>query len=136
MATERIYKAVDETGKEYVFQSEQKGNSLFLTLKKELFSAAKKLWVLKDLSKAKAGDEGYYLVPRTIVMMGDMRTYFCEREDYTYTQGVEPIMSMYVLKLENLCALVRIERNYKYRFEICWYIYNYPCISRKSSIKY
>ena len=118
MATERIYKAVDESGREYIFQTKREGNSLFLTLKKELFANAKKLWVLKDLSEAKIGDEGYYLVPRTIGTMGDFRVFFREREDQTYTQGIEAIMSMYVLKLPQLCALVRIERNYKHRFEI------------------
>ena len=118
MATERIYTAVDESGNEYVFQTERKGNSLFLTLKKELFANAKQLWVLKDLSEAKIGDEGYYLVPRTIGTMGDFRVFFREREDQTYTQGIVAIMSMYVLKLPHLCALVRIERNYKHRFEI------------------
>ena len=118
MATERIYKAVDESGREYIFQTKREGNSLFLTLKKELFANAKKLWVLKDLSEAQIGDEGYYLVPRTIVTMGDFRIFFRAREDQIYTQGVDAIMSMYALKLPQLCALVRIERNYKYRFEI------------------
>ena len=69
---ERIYKAVDETGREYVFETEQREGSLFLTLKKELFKDAGKLWVLKELSSAKTGDAGYYVVPRGISMMGDM----------------------------------------------------------------
>ena len=117
MATERIYKAVDETGKEYVFETERKGKSLFLTLRKELFANAKQLWALKDFSEAHVGDEGYYLVPRAISMMGDIRTFFREREDKTYLYG-STIMSMYALKLPHLSALIRIERNYKYAFEI------------------
>lgn len=117
MTIERIYKAFDETGKEYVFETERKGKSLFLTLKKELFADAKQLWVLKDLSEAHVGDEGYYLVPRAISMMGDIQTFFREREDETYVRD-RPIMSMYALKLPHFCALIRIERNYKYAFEI------------------
>lgn len=118
METERIYKAVDETGKEYVFETERKGNSLFLTLKKELFAKAKQLWVLKDISEAHVGDAGYYLVPRAISMMGDIRTLFRAREDETHIFRDLPIMSLYALKLPNFCALVRIERNYKYGFEL------------------
>ena len=114
---ERIYKACDEAGREYVFDTERKGNSLFLTLKKEVLKDAKQLWVLKELSTAKAGDSGYYLVPRGISMMGDMQVMFTDRADQVY-QRRAPVMSMYVLRLENYCALVRIERNYKYAFEI------------------
>ena len=118
MSVKGIYRAVDESGNEYLFETERKGSSLFLTLKKELFANAKRLWILKDLSEAKIGDEGYYLIPRTIGTMGDFRVFFREREDQSHTQGIEAIMSMYALKLPQLCALVRIERNYKYRFEI------------------
>jgi hypothetical protein len=114
---ERIYKAVDETGKEYVFETERKGKSLFLTLKKELFRDAKQLRILGDLSEARVGDDGYYLIPRAIASMGDIQTFFREREDETY-RSQAPIMSMYALKLPTLAAVVRIERNYKYGFEI------------------
>lgn len=134
MMTERIYKAVDETGKEYVFETERKGKSLFLTLRKELFANAQQLWVLKDLSEAHVGDEGYYLVPRSISMMGDIRTYFRAREDETHIFRDPTIMSLYALKLPGFCALIRIERNYKYGFELSvqggvyhmapWFVFN------------
>ncbi|MBQ8552021.1 MAG: hypothetical protein IJ428_04315 [Clostridia bacterium] len=114
---ERIYKAYDETGKEYVFEVNRQGGSLFLTLKKELFEGAKQLRALRDLSETKAGQDGYYLIPRNIGMMGDMQIMFTKRADETYLHD-RPIMSMYALKLENYCALIRIERNYKYAFEI------------------
>lgn len=115
--TERIYKAIDETGREYTFRSEQRGKSTLLTLDKETIRDAKQLWILKDLSTAHAGDEGFFLVPRGISMMGDMYVRFTERADEEYLRRA-PIMSLYVLKKADYSALVRIERNYKYQFEI------------------
>lgn len=112
-----LYTACDETGKEYRFLTERKGSSLFLTLKKEDFRSVKRLWVLRQLSMANAGDEGYYLVPRGTSMMGDLQIAFTERADESYLRS-KPIMSLYVLKTPTVCALVRIERNYKYAFDI------------------
>ena len=88
-----------------------------MTLKKEAFKGAKKLWVLKELSAAKAGQSGYYIIPRSIDMMGDMQIMFTDRADEAGLCRA-PIMSFYVLKKEDYCALIRIERNYKYQFDI------------------
>ena len=115
--TKRSYKACDETGREYEFDCLQKDGSLFLTLKKEAFKGAKKLWVLKELSAAKAGQSGYYIIPRSIDMMGDMQIMFTDRAGEAGLCRA-PIMSFYVLKKEDYCALIRIERNYKYQFDI------------------
>lgn len=115
--TERHYYAVDENGRQYPFSCERRGKSLFLTLPRQDFAQARKLWILKELSVAHAGDEGYYLIPRGISMMGDMQILFTAREDETYARSA-PIMSLYVLKKTDLCALIRIERNYKYQFDI------------------
>ena len=115
--TEKIYKAHDDAGREYTFRSEKRGDSLLLTLPKESIRDAKRLWILKELSTAHAGDEGFYLVPRGISMMGDMYIRFTERTDTSYLRRA-PVMSLYLLKKADYCALVRIERNYKYQFDI------------------
>ena len=114
---ERIYKAYDEAGREYLFDVETKGERIFLTLPKEKFADAKQIRILPELSTAKAGDEGYYLIPRAISMMGDMQIFFTERADESYQRG-KTIMSLYVLKKKDYCALIRLERNYKFVFDI------------------
>lgn len=114
---EQLFTACDETGKTYAFEAEKRGKSIFLTLKKEAFLGAKQLWILRELSAAKAGDDGFYLVSRGASMMGDMYVRFSDRADETYRRGAV-LMSMYVLKTPTVCALVRIERNYKYEMEI------------------
>ncbi|MBO5271011.1 MAG: hypothetical protein J6B77_09510, partial [Clostridia bacterium] len=114
---EQLFTASDETGKTYAFEAEKRGKSIFLTLKKEAFLGAKQLWILRELSAAKAGDDGFYLVSRGASMMGDMYVRFSDRADETYRRSAV-LMSMYVLKTPTVSALVRIERNYKYEMEI------------------
>lgn len=117
MLNEQWFTACDDRGRTFAFDVKKCGGSIFLTLKKELFSDAKRLWALGALSSARVGDDGFYLVPRGISMMGDMFIRFSERADEVYVRNA-PIMSVYVLHTPTVCALVRIERNYKYAFEI------------------
>lgn len=111
------YFGVDESGKQYKFDVLTDGNRHFLTLKKEAFVNARSLRVLGELSAATAGDEGYVVLPRRISMLGDIQMFFKPRGDVTYTYG-QPIMSYYGIKREGLCCIVRIERSYRYAFEV------------------
>ncbi len=110
------FHAVDEKGSVYPFLAVRNNNRISLTLKKEFFKNVKTLRALGSFTEAKAGDVGYYVQPRNINMMGDFLTFFKEREDTTYTFG-RPVLSLFGIKKPGLCALVRIERNYKYSLE-------------------
>lgn len=110
------YRAVDEAGKYYDFDVLERKSSVLLTLKKQTIEGVQKLWVLPDLGTARAGDEGYFILPRNISMVGDIQIFFTEREDMTYTYD-KPILSAYGIKRPGLCAYIRIERNYWYGFE-------------------
>ena len=109
--------AFDENGKEYLFEQEKKDNSLFLTLRKNQFLGVKKLYLLKELSTAYAGEEGYYIISRNIHDLGDLQVLFTDREDGIYTQKRQ-IMSFYGIKTKKHCCLIRIERNYNYYMQI------------------
>ena len=80
MISDAFY-AVNENGKRFYFDVLDTGNSLLLTLKKEVLWGCKQLRVLPELGAAKAGDEGYWILPRTISRVGEMQTFFTERED-------------------------------------------------------
>ena len=72
------FRAVDETGKSYPFQTLLRKNSILLTLKKQTIEGVQKLWVLPDLGTAHAGDEGYFILPRNISMVGDIQILFTD----------------------------------------------------------
>ncbi len=110
------FHAIDEKGTIYPFQTVREDNRIVLTLKKEVFENAKTLRALGSFTEARAGDAGYYVQPRNVGMMGDFLTFFTEREDVTYTFA-RPVLSLFGIKKTGLCALVRIERNYKYSIE-------------------
>lgn len=110
------FNAVDENGTVYPFQCEVQGNHIALVLKKETIAGVRQLRALGELTRAAAGEDGYYLQPRNISMMGEFQTFFRAREDVTYAVG-RPVLSLFGVKKPGLCALVRIERNYKYRIE-------------------
>lgn len=107
------FTAVDENGREYLFASARKDNIISLTLKKETIKDVKKLHVLPKLAKAKAGDNGFFITPRNLEMNGDLLVRFEDKADAHYEYGL-PVMSCYGVKTPEVCALVRIERNYKY----------------------
>ncbi len=109
--------AVDEKGKQFPFEQFDDGQTLRLTLKKAVFQKAKQLRLLTELSAAEAGEEGYYILPRTLGMTGEIQTFFTPREDQVYTYN-RPVMSWYGIKKKDFCCLVRVERNYYYSYEI------------------
>ena len=112
----RYIYAVDNTERKIHFDAEWGENSVRLTLALESFRNSDTLRLLPELSRAEAGDDGYYIIPRKISIGGDILTKFREREDVTYTLK-KPIMSAYGIKRSELTAYIRIERNYKYAFE-------------------
>ncbi|MCQ2426782.1 MAG: DUF5696 domain-containing protein [Clostridia bacterium] len=109
--------AYDENGKQLEFTVSEKNGNKLLTLDKSLFSNSKKLRLLPELSMAHAGDEGYYVMPRNIGMRADFQVFFKDRPD-AVTEYSKPIMSFYGIKKPGLCCIVRLERNYKFRYEI------------------
>ena len=115
--TDLCFRAVDENGKSYDFDVFRQKDSILLTLKKQTIEGVSKLWVLPELGTAQAGDEGYFILPRNISMVGDIQVFFTAREDVSYTYD-KPILSAYGIKRPGFCAYLRIERNYRYDFEV------------------
>jgi hypothetical protein len=111
-----IFDAIDETGKVYYFDKKPIDTGFELTLKKETLQGAKKIYLLPTLSKAKVGDEGFYITPRNLDMKGDIYTSFKDREDVKYIYN-RPILSSYCIKTPNVCCLVRIKRISHYYLE-------------------
>ena len=111
----QYFTAVDDKGKVHIPHIEERSGSYFLTFNKETLKDVQKLRVLPMLAKAKAGSEGFFITPRNIEMSGDLLVKFVPREDTCYSYNL-PIMSCYGIQTAEVCALVRIERNYKYSF--------------------
>lgn len=109
-----LFYAVSEKDRRYDFDVLDTGKSFLLTLKKEVLQECKQLRALPELGAAKAGDEGYWILPRTISRVGEMQTFFTEREDVDYAYE-KPMMSWYGIKKAGLCCLVRVYRNYWYK---------------------
>ncbi len=110
-----IFSALDENGKEYFFDSQRKGNSVFLTLKKENFQNAKKLFALGNFTKSEADEEGYYVFPTAINIDGDMKTNFIKREDASSIIR-RPVMGWFGIKHKDFSAIIRAERSYNFSF--------------------
>lgn len=111
------YYAYTEKGKRLTFETRHEKNHIFLTLPKENMTGAGQIYLLPELSHVRAGDEGFYLMPRNIEMTGDFQVFFTPRENTEFVYG-HPVLSLYGIKKPGLCCLVRIERNYKFRFRI------------------
>ena len=94
---QRLYSAVDETGKELQFNAETQGNVTSLTLPVAQFQNAKELHLLTSLSYAKASDEGYYVLPSHVKLDGCIQTFFTEREDCC-VDVERPLMTFYGIK--------------------------------------
>ncbi len=116
MLNDLLY-AIDEKNNRYYFEVFKAKDSLLLTLKKEIIAEVKQLRVLPELSSAEAGDDGYYILPRTLRMCGEIQTYFKKRDDLTYSYD-RPLMSWYGIKKKDNCFLIRVERNYWYKYEV------------------
>lgn len=111
----QYFTAIDDKGKVHVPCIEERSGGYYLTFHKETLKDVQKLHVLPLLAKAEAGSEGFFITPRNIEMSGDLLVKFVPRKDTCYSYNL-PIMSCYGIKTAEVCALVRIERNYKYSF--------------------
>ena len=109
-----LFYAVNEKGDRFDFDCLDTGKSFLLTLKKEVLWKCKQLRALPELGNAVAGDEGYWILPRTISRVGEMQTFFVERADVDYAYE-KPMLSWYGVKKAGLCCLMRVYRNYWYK---------------------
>ena len=107
------YFAYDENNRKIEFLLEKNDYSINLTLPVSEFKSAKRLTILPEFGVAKAGADGFYLLPRNIGMRGDIKVEFKEREDELLSYN-KPVMAVYAIVTDSLCALVRFERNYKF----------------------
>ena len=107
------YFAYDENDRQIPFLVEEKGGIIKLTLPLSEFKSAKSLRLLPEISEARAGDDGFYILPRSIGMRGDVQILFTERENDALSYS-KPVMAVYGIKRSNECLLVRFDRNYKF----------------------
>ena len=112
-----MFYAYFESGNKVMLDSNRNGNVTKLTLKKETFEKGEGVELLSELTTAKVGEDGFYIVPRSISILGDIYTTFKEREDTEYFVK-DPIMAACAVKTERFCGLIRFERNYKAGFKI------------------
>lgn len=101
----------------FLFEKQQRDGSIFLTLKKEQFADAKGLVALEDITRAKAGEDGFYILPRKLSMPGDAYITFTECENSEYLIK-SPIMCAFAVKTKDLCALIRVEHNYRMALKV------------------
>lgn len=114
---DRKYRAYTDEGKALTFEAAEYKGIITLTLPKEKLKGVRSITLFPEISSARVGDEGFYILPRNISMRGDIYVRFEDREDTVYTYD-KPIMSLYGICKNDFCALVRIERNYKYSFRL------------------
>ena len=114
---QELFYAINENNKRIALEVQRSGNIYRLTLNKESVVNSKKLYFLPGLSEAHAGDTGYWVLPRSILMNSEFQTFFIPREDIAYSYNA-PVMSCYGIKKDGLCCLVRIERSFPYRLEM------------------
>jgi len=113
----RTYYAHTDNGRRLKFDIAEYKDIITLTLSKEKLRGVKSVTLIPEISEARAGDEGFYILPRNIGMRGDIQVLFTGRNDTEYTYD-KPVMSLYGICKRDFCALVRIERNYKYSFRL------------------
>lgn len=105
----REYFAIDEKGKKYAFHQLPIEGGVRLTLYRQEIEGVQTLALLPELSYARAGEEGYYVLPRNISHNGDHQIFFREREDAVLKYS-RAIMCFYGIKKKDMCLLVRFNR--------------------------
>ena len=113
---QEFFYAINEKEKKIPLKVQKLGKIYRLTLERESVVNSKELRFLPELSAARAGDDGYWVLPRSISMESEFQTFFYPREDITYTYD-SPVMSCYGIKKPGLCCLVRVERSFPYQLE-------------------
>ncbi|MBQ3125434.1 MAG: hypothetical protein IJC15_00065 [Clostridia bacterium] len=111
------FTAVTDDGRRLPFAVETTDGRLQLTLKKEVFSDAKALTMLGDFTQTPAGTDGFYLLPRSISMTGDIQTFFTPRADLSFHYE-KPVLSCFAIQRPAETLLFRVERNYKFGYTV------------------
>lgn len=112
-----LFNAVDNMGRTLIPKIDKTKEGYSLTFKKELLAGVQTLHLLPNIAKANTGDDGFFILPRNILMSGDLLVRFLPMENTSYSYG-GVIMSCYGFKTGLGSALVRIERNYKYDISV------------------
>lgn len=107
--------AITDSGEKYPLTVSEKSDRILYTLKKETFEKSTSVTVTADEFDADAGEGGFYIVPRSVSLLGDTLTKFTEREDTEYFCQ-RPIMCAASVKTDRFCGLIRFERNYRAGF--------------------
>lgn len=128
--------AVGVSGNKYPLSLTYTENSLKASLPLQDLKKEEKFYFLGDFTAAKTGEQGYYVLPRTINMTGDIQTFFINREDgeynyspskANYSQNAKyygdvinsrPIFSSFIVKKDDLNALIRVSSDYNYGYNI------------------
>lgn len=116
MENYRFY-AHDALGNNYEFLQSKTDCGILLTLKKENIKTVSNLYALGGFTEAKTGDEGFYVIPRNLGLVGDILTRFEKRDDCVFVQTL-PIMSFVGVKKADYTCLVRVVRNYDITFNV------------------
>jgi len=107
--------AISDSGERYPLTAVKDSDRIIYTLKKETFENAASVTVTADEFSAGAGEDGFYIIPRNISILGDTLIKFNERPDTEYFCRT-PIMCAASVKTDKFCGLVRFERNYRAGF--------------------
>ncbi len=110
-----MFYAITDSGERLPLILTQNDDRIIYTLKKETFENSQKVTVTSDDFSANAGDDGFYIIPRSISILGDTLIKFTERNDTEYFCK-KPIMCSMAVKTPDFCGLVRFERNYRAGF--------------------
>ena len=110
---QNIYTAFDENGAHYEFDVQEKNGHFYLTLPMEKFLHAQKIYALGEFTEMKAGDEGYYILPRHRKQTGEPQIFFRERPDATQIQ-YSTMLSYCGFKTKEETYLIRVDRNYDF----------------------
>lgn len=128
--------ATDKFGKNYPLELTYHSDRLVARFKKEDMRSDNAYYLLKDFTRTKSGESGYYILPRTTNMRGEIQTFFKERPDgeYYYTAplndrtreenkyknyiNTRPVFSSFIVKNERINAYIRVPRDYNYGFYI------------------
>ena len=128
--------ATDKFGKNYPLSLTYTNNCVIARFKKRDMQDDNAYYFLKDFTRAKVGESGYYVLPRTTNMRGEIQTFFKDRKDeeYYYTApltdktyeseryknyiNTRPVFTSFIVKNDRYNAYIRIPRDYNYGFYI------------------
>lgn len=105
--------ALNDKGEKLFFEVSETKYSVFLTLRKELFDFSGRLVILPGLGRAKAGDPGFFVVPRNVDMSGDQLILFNKKPDAVFETRHALLNALFV-NSPSFCGMIVPERNYHF----------------------